>query len=459
MTIKLFNTLSRKKEDFSPLQKNNVRMYTCGPTVYNFAHIGNLRTFIFEDVLKKTLQASGYPVTHIMNITDLDDKTIQRAQSEHTKLKTLTRRYEMAFKKDLRALNISSPTRFVRATEHIDDMKKLISTLIKKKHAYIKDGSVYFSIKSFPQYGKLARLDTQSLKTNARGDVDEYEKEEVRDFALWKAAKDDEPSWPAPFGRGRPGWHIECSAMAMRYLKSPFDIHAGGIDLLFPHHENEVAQSEAATEKKFAVYWIHGAHLSVDGAKMSKSLKNDFTLRDFESRQISPIAFRYLVLTAHYRSQLNFTWESLTVAESTLSRLSDEIRELLHAAKNNKITPKENNVAPYEKRFLEALDDDLNTPQALAVIWELLHAYHKTSESFNTKKILSFLYRADKVLGLGLKKIKILTIPPAIHQKLLDREDARKNRDFALADKLRDELIALGWIIEDTPDGPRLKRK
>lgn len=453
--MEIYNSLTRKKELFRPITKKNVRFYTCGPTVYNYAHIGNLRTFIFEDILKKTLIANGYLVTHIMNITDVDDKTIKKALEEHATLTKVTRRYEKAFKQDLRSLNIAPPTRFTRATEHINDMKKLISVLLKKKRAYIKDGSVYFSIKSFPHYGRLSRITAASLKTNARGDVDEYEKEEVRDFALWKATKEGEPSWPAPFGRGRPGWHIECSAMAMRYLKSPFDIHAGAIDLLFPHHENEIAQSEAATGKQFVKYWVHGEHLSVDGNKMSKSLKNDFTLRNLEDKHISPLVFRYLVLTSHYRSRLNFTWESLQAADSALTRIYDTVLDL----KTKKVTgTKTTSLQAQEKEFFAALSDDLNTPRAIGVIQESISAYHKNPESTSPRELLAFLYKADQVLSLGFKRIKPVAIPSDIQLKLAQREQARAEKDFARADALRAELVSLGWTIEDTSQGPRLKQ-
>src|SRR3989344_5943968 len=312
--IKLYNTLTRKKELFKPLKKGVVRMYTCGPTVYGYVHIGNFRSFIFEDILRRVLQTRSYKVKHIMNVTDVDDKTIIASQKAGKELGEFTKFYEKTFEEDLKKLNILSPTKpLARATEHIPEMVALIQKLLQRKYAYEKDGSVYFDVSRFARYGKLAHLDKKGLKAGARVDVDEYAKNAAQDFALWKAKKDGEPSWPAPFGEGRPGWHIECSSMSLTYLGQPFDIHAGGVDLIFPHHENEIAQSEAAIGKPFVRYWLHGEHLLVDGHKMSKSLGNAFTLRTLEEKGFSPLDFRYLTLSAHYRSKLNFTWQSLEI--------------------------------------------------------------------------------------------------------------------------------------------------
>jgi len=326
--IRVYNFLTRKKEVFRPLRKDWVGLYTCGPTVYNYAHIGNLRTYIFEDVLRRALEYAEYKVKHVMNITDMDDKTIRDAVAAKKSLKEFTAFYTKEFFKDLKSLNILPALEYPLATKHIPLMIKLIEKLLKKGLAYKIGGSVYFDVSKFKYYGKLSRLKKRDLKIGARVDTDEYAKKSGEDFVLWKAKKENEPFWDSPFGKGRPGWHIECSAMSMKYLGASFDIHAGGVDLLFPHHENEIAQSEAATGKKFVKYFVEGEHLTVDGRKMSKSLGNIFTLRDLAKKGFNPLAFRYLVLGAHYRSRLNFTSESLKAAQNSLERLREFVRIL-----------------------------------------------------------------------------------------------------------------------------------
>ena len=471
MTIRLFNTMTRKKEIFRPLRKKAAMLYTCGPTVYNYAHIGNLRTFIFEDVLKRVLMRAGYKVRHIMNITDVDDKTIRGARKSHMTLSAFTRIYEKAFKDDLRKLNILSPSRFVRATDHISDILSIIEILLKKKVAYIRDGSVYFDISMFPNYGKLSRIEKDVLKhgaganaRQARVDSDEYTKDEARDVALWKAKKGNEPFWQSPFSKGRPGWHIECSTMAAKYLGQPIDIHAGGVDLLFPHNENEIAQAEAAAQKPFVRYWLHGEHLLVAEQKMSKSLGNIFTLRDIEAEKATPIAFRYLVLGAHHRSPLNFTWESLSASTQSLERLYDFVRKLrtttYHRVQAS--THKKKNgfsLARFQKQFDEAIADDLNIPKALSVLWELIHKYNKNPEKLNEKDVLHTLYGWDAVLGLDRKKQRSEKIPSFLQKLLDEREAARSIQNFAKADEIRAKIRSFGWIIEDTTTRPRLKKQ
>ena len=456
--LRLYNALTRKKELFKPIRRAWVGLYTCGPTVYNFAHIGNLRTYIFEDVLRRTLEYGDYHVRHVMNLTDVDDKIIRDAAKKGETIFDFVTPYEKAFFSDLAMLNIEPAWKYPKATEHIAEMVALIQKLLKKGIAYEAKGSVYFSIAKFKQYGRLSRVSSQQLVAGARVDADEYTKQDVQDFALWKAKKEGEPSWSTPFGEGHPGWHIECSAMSMKYLGATFDIHAGGVDLMFPHHENEIAQSEGATGKPFTRFFMEGEHLLVNGEKMSKSLGNVFTLRDFETRNIDPISFRYLALTSHYRKKLNFTWENLEAAQQTLERLYDFLRFL----QAEKILPikggKKLNVASYRKRFEQAVADDLNTSQALAAVWSMIHSYHKIPERYRAKDILTFLYDVDRVLGLGLKEVRVVKIPPMILDLAHEREVWRKAKDWKKADEIRDKIIAAGYSLEDTPEGPRVKK-
>ncbi len=447
--MKIYNSLTRKKEIFKPLKKGGVGLYTCGPTVYNYVHIGNLRTYIFQDILKAVLAHNDFRVRHIMNITDVDDKTIAGAAQERLSLRDFTRQYENAFKHDLEKLHIAPPYAFTRATEHIPHMIRLIGKLLKKGIAYQTDGSVYFDISKFKPYGRLSRVASRRLKAGARVDVDEYAKQDAQDFVLWKAKKEREPAWPAPFGEGRPGWHIECSAMATAYLKQPFDIHTGGIDLLFPHHENEIAQSEAANGKQFVRYWMHGEHLLVDGQKMSKSLGNTYTLRDIEQKGFDPLDFRYLILTAHYRSKLNFTWQSLEAARNARKELVEFVRELLREKSSGNL------YASYEKKFFAAVADDLNTPQALAVLWNLIKTC-RTASIRHAGGALNLVFKFDKILGLGLADIKPLDVPEDIHALAKKREQLRQEKKWREADAVRAELEHMGWLVEDTPKGPRI---
>ena len=453
MEMRLYNTLSRKIEKVVPLEDNKIRIYTCGPTVYDYAHIGNLRTFVFNDLLKRTLRFLGFEVFQVINITDVDDKTIAASQKQGVSLKEYTAKYEKLFFEDLRKLNILLPEKTPRATEHIKEMILLIKTLLEKGFAYKgEDGSIYFDISKFKNYGRLSRINLKGLKPGARVAVDEYGKEQVSDFALWKAysPEDGEVFWDSPFGKGRPGWHIECSAMGTKYLGESFEIHTGAVDLVFPHHENEIAQTEAATGSPWVKYWIHGEHLLVDGKKMSKSLGNIYKLDDILEKGFSPLALRYLFLTAHYRQILNFTWEALRGAQNALERLYETVIGLKE--KNQNQLAKELN-EKWQKRFAEALSSDLNMPQALAIVWEML------KDKLPAEQKLALLYDWDRVLGLDLEKPPRPPKPPKEIKELLEeREKLRKERKFARADEVRKEIEGKGWLVEDTSQGPRLKK-
>ena len=453
--LKLYNTLTRKKEVFKPLRKDWVGLYTCGPTVYNYAHIGNLRTYIFEDILRRALEYAGFKVRHVMNITDVEDKIIRDSRKENKDIFEFVKPYEKGFYEDLAKLNIKKAWKYPKATSHVKEMIKIIQSLLKRGLAYESGGSIYFDISKFKNYGKLSRLSLRKLKSGTRVDMDEYTKDNAEDFVLWKTKKEDEPSWPAPFGDGRPGWHIECSAMSMKYLGSTFDIHGGAVDLIFPHHENEIAQSESATGKKFARFFVEGEHLLVNGEKMAKSLGNFFILRDIESRNFNSLAFRYLILTSHYRSKFNFTWDFLRVAQNSLERLCDFVRTV----KSHNYRGSTSTIFKRVKRdFENTIFDDLGMPKALATVWDLVRQYNKNPAKFNSKEILKTLYDFDKVLGLGLKNIRPEKIPAKILELVKKREGYRKVGNWAEADKVRAEIKKLGYILEDTPSGSKLKR-
>ena len=452
--VRLYNFLTRKKEVFRPLRKDWVGLYTCGPTVYNYAHIGNLRTYIFEDVLRRTMEYAGYKIKHVMNITDVDDKTIRDSSAAGESLKKFTEFYTKEFFKDLKSLNILPALEYPLATKHIPLMIKLIEKLLEKRLAYKIGGSVYFDVSKFKYYGKLSRLKKRDLKIGARVDTDEYAKKSGEDFVLWKAKKESEPFWDSPFGKGRPGWHIECSAMSMKYLGASFDIHAGGVDLLFPHHENEIAQSQGATGKKFAKYFLEGEHLLVDGKRMAKSAGNFFTLRGLEKKGFNPSAFRYLTLSAHYRSQLNFTWESLKAAENSLKRLQEFVL-LLKAQEqaNMRVFAK---FGAEAKAFQKAIFDDINTPKALAVLWNLVGDYNKNPQKHYPRAVLALLYSFDKILGLKLAESRAKTAPKEVLGLAQKREIARKAKDFVKADEIREKIKKMGWQISDTEQGSQL---
>ncbi|MBC7361233.1 MAG: cysteine--tRNA ligase [Candidatus Aminicenantes bacterium] len=461
--IRFFNTLSGTIEEFKPIKEGEVRLYTCGPTVYDYPHIGNYRAYIFEDLLKRFLLFYGFKVIHVMNITDVDDKTIRGANSLGISLNEYTKKYIEAFFEDIKTLRLLPADYYPRATEHIPDMVRMIKGLLEKGFAYIKDGSVYFSIAKFPAYGRLAKINVEELKAGARVEADEYEKESVHDFALWKKAKEGEPFWETELGAGRPGWHIECSAMSTRYLGPTFDIHCGGIDNIFPHHENEIAQSEAYYGQKFVNYWLHCHHLIVDGEKMSKSKGNFYTLRDLLTRNLDPIDIRYFLLSTHYRKMLNFTFEGLEQSKASRQRILDFVYELEH----RKFSPgSDQEVEPLVQKamadFKNSLADDLNISAALAALFELIREINlrlakDSLKQDDARKVLEAVYQMDRVLAI-LPEKEEETLPPEILRKIELRQKARKEKNFALADAIRQELRQLGIILEDTKEGVRWKR-
>ncbi len=470
MSLQFFNTLSREKEEFSPIDPSLVRMYTCGPTVYNYAHIGNYRAYVSADILKRVLTYAGFKVHHIMNLTDVDDKTIRDSQKEGKTLKEFTEFYTEKFFEDVKSLNIIKPEKFTKATDNIDEMLELIKKLLANGLAYkSEDGSVYFDIKKFSalggsasggkNYGKLSGIEIENQKENASGRIktDEYDKDNVQDFALWKAwdKNDGDVFWdPASFGagtelgKGRPGWHIECSAMSMKFLGEQLDIHTGGVDLIFPHHENEIAQSEGATGKKFVKYWIHNEWVLVDSKKMAKSAGNFYTLRDIVAKRISPMAYRFWLLMANYRTRVNFVWEALEGSETALKRLYG-----LYLALGNEIGKIS---AKHQETFKKYLEDDLDTPRALTVLWDVLKD-ETLPDADKKATVLDF----DKVLGLGfnnLKEAKEISVPENILELVKEREEARQKKDFKKSDELRNKINSLGYELKDTEEGPRLQQ-
>ena len=465
-TIKLFNTLSRQKEEFKPIEEGKVGLYTCGPTVYDYAHIGNFRAFVFEDLLKRWLEYRGYKVTHVMNLTDVDDKTIKGSQKQAKPLREYTNFYANAFFEDIKALNIEPASVYPRATDHVPEMVQLIKTLLQKGSAYRgEDGSIYFAICKFPDYGKLSHLQVQELKAGARVCQDEYAKDEARDFALWKAwtPEDGDVYWETELGKGRPGWHIECSAMSMKYLGETFDIHCGGVDNMFPHHENEIAQSEAATGKPFVHYWMHNEHLLVEGKKMAKRLGNFYTLRDLLAKGLDPLAIRYLLLSTHYRAQFNFTFEALDAGKKAIERLATLQRRLTDA--NGKGSPQELNqlINQVQTCFGEAMDDDLNVSVALASLFDFVRDINNLLDSNGLSKeeaaqVSDLIAGFDRVLGV-LPKPQEETIAPEVDVLIKKREEARKAKDWKTADAVRQQLKTMGIIIEDTAQGVRWKRE
>jgi cysteinyl-tRNA synthetase len=466
MPLRFYNTLSQQVEDFSPASANTVRMYTCGPTVYDFAHIGNFRTFTFVDILRKWLRASGYGLDHVMNITDVDDKIIRNAAAQHKSLADYTAIYTAAFLEDCASLRLERPERLTPATEHIPDMVGAIERLTEGQHTYTSDGSVYFRISTFPEYGKLSHNDFSGNMAGARVDVDEYEKADARDFALWKAPKEGETAWDTAIGRGRPGWHIECSVMAIKYLGATLDIHAGGIDLIFPHHENEIAQSESMTGKPFSRFWLHAEFLMVEGQKMSKSLGNYFTLRDVLARGYSPEAIRYLLASVPYRRSLNFTFDGLKSAATSIDRLRNFKLRLetdpFAEGSNEKLAER---TVSAVTAFKASLDEDLNTAEALGAIFEYVRDANSAMDSGefragNRAAALELLQLFDSVFDVLRPTAQAGFLPDQEVESLIAaRTAAKKARDFAKADHLRDELLEKGIILEDTKSGIRWKRK
>lgn len=442
MVLTLFNTLTGTVEKLEPLHDREVRMYHCGPTVYGYAHIGNLRSFIANDILRRTLEYTGYTVKQVMNITDIDDKMIKKAFDEGVPLAEIANRYEDVLMADLRHLNIKIPEHLPHATEHIGGMISMIEKLLREGYAYSASDGIYFEVAKSKDYGALAHLDLNAeTESRVEGAPD---KKSPRDFALWKfwAPEDGENVFDASFGRGRPGWHIECSAMAMTELGETLDIHTGGVDLIFPHHTNEIAQSEAVTGKPFSKQWVHTEFVMVDGQKMSKSLGNVFTLKEIVEHGISPLAFRYWVLGAHYRAKANFTWEGLQGAQTALVRLTDHLGVEVGAVN-----------ADYQKRFADLVADDLDTPRALALAWEVAKD-PALSPADKTATLLDF----DRVFGLGLVSRVEVVIPNDVKELVLLRETARTTKNWAESDRIRNEVSALGWGIADTSEGPLLSR-
>ncbi len=461
--IRLFNTLTRKKEKFRPLTDSEVKMYTCGPTVYDYAHIGNFRAFIFEDLLKRWLVYRGFKVTHIMNLTDIDDKTIKGSQKQGIPLNKFTEFYVEAFFEDIKKLNIQAADKYPKATEHIPEMVALIKTLMTKGVAYKgEDDSVYFSVNKFSEYGKLSKIKVGELKTGARVSQDEYAKEEARDFALWKAwtPEDGEVFWETELGKGRPGWHIECSAMSTKYLGVTFDIHCGGIDNMFPHHENEIAQSEAATDKKFVNYWMHNEHLQVEGKKMAKRLGNFYTLRDLLSKGYDPIAIRYLLMSTHYRQQFNFTFEGLESAKNAVDRLRNFMRRLKETREQENQGKVTKFVDKLEEDFGNAMDDDLNIGIALAALFDFVREINNLLDlnavsKKEAKAIENTISKLDQVLGVIGKVENKEALTSEVEVLVQKREEARKNKNWKEADAIRAQLKAMGIILEDTAHGVR----
>jgi cysteinyl-tRNA synthetase len=456
--------MSRSQETFEPLEQGHVRMYTCGPTVYNYAHIGNFRAYIFEDLLRRTLKYAGYRVTQVMNLTDVDDKTIRGSLETGLPLKEFTKQYIDAFFDDIDTLRIERAEHYPAATDHVPKMLEIIQVLMDKGYGYqSEDGSVYFRIDKFEDYGKLAHLDKSGLRAGARVVQDEYDKENLADFALWKAwdERDGDVVWDAPWGRGRPGWHIECSAMSSTYLGDSFDIHTGGVDNIFPHHEDEIAQSEAATGKPLARFWIHCAHLVVDGQKMSKSLGNFFTLRDILDKGYSGREIRYVLMSTHYRQALNFSFKALDAARASLRRL-DDFRERLEKVANEPAGSLPEWAEKASERFMETLADDLNISGALAAVFDLVHAGNRALDAnelgaAGAAAVLDLLKQFDSVLGVLEPEAQ--AIPAEVQQMLDERAAARKEKNFAKSDELRDAILAAGYIVKDTPDGQAVTRK
>ncbi len=463
--LKLYNTLTNQIEEFQPINPDEVRMYVCGPTVYGYAHIGNFRTFLFADLLRRYLRYKGYTLRHVMNITDVDDKIIRRAVEQQKNLDEFTDEYIRFFFDDFDALGIERPE-VLRATRHIPEMVELIKRLTAMGHTYQSDGSTYFRIASFKKYGQLSKTNFEGNIAGAseRLDADEYDKEDVRDFALWKLAKPGEPFWETDLGPGRPGWHIECSAMSMKALGESFDIHAGGVDLIFPHHENEIAQSECATGKPFVRYWLHTEFLMVEGQKMSKKLGNEYTLRDLLAKGHTPRAIRYLLLSAPHHKQLNFTLDSLRSAETTVERLNDFRRRLKEMRTEPGSSPEVAGLIEHsQRRFNDALDDDLNTAEALAATHDFIRETNTAMKpgylmSSDKKALLELVDGFDSVFGI-FGKIEQELLDSEIQAMIDERQAARKARDFGRSDEIRDRLTDLGIILEDTKEGVRWRRK
>ncbi len=466
--LRFYNTLSRTKEIFKPIKNSQVRIYTCGPTAYDFAHIGNFRSYVFADILRRYLEYKKYKVKHAMNITDIDDKSIRNSKIAKMNLKAFTEKYTREFFNDLETLNIKKATFYPKATENIQEMIKFTEALEKRGYAYEKLHSVYFDISKFKNYGKLSRMDLRKIKPGARVDLDEYQKDAPGDFTLLKRSTLDELKrgifYQTKWGKVRPGWHLECSVMSMKYLGKTFDIHTGGVDLIFPHHENEIAQSEAYTGKKFVNFWLHNEHLLVEGKKMSKSLGNFYTLRDLFKMDYSWRAIRYFLLSNHYRQKINLTFKGLKSAERATERIKVFLDEI---SRKTKVKVSSQNLKlikglllKAKKDFEKAMDDDLNTPKVLAVIFNLIKKVNKIEQFDNemTNQVLNLINKFDSVLGLKLLEIKKVRVPEEIIKLLREREESRELKQWQKADEIRQKIKKIGYWVEDTKNGPKIKR-
>jgi cysteinyl-tRNA synthetase len=467
--MRIYNTLTQKKEEFVPIEEGKVRIYVCGPTVYNYIHIGNARPAIVFDTLRRYLEYKGYEVNYVSNFTDVDDKIIKKAQEEGIAASEISERYIKEFRTDMDALNVKEATFHPKATEEIGDMIRMIETLIKKGHAYVKNGTVYYRTRSFKEYGKLSKKNIDDLEAGIRIAVSE-EKEDPMDFVLWKPKKEGEPSWSSPWGDGRPGWHIECSVMSAKYLGEEIDIHAGGEDLIFPHHENEIAQSEAASGKPFARYWMHNAFLNIDNKKMSKSVGNFFTVREI-CEQYPPQVVRFFMLNAHYRSPLNFSKDLMEAAANSLTRILTSVGQLEFLLQSG--TLKEGSPATEETEFMketdalqekfnQSMEDDLNTADAIAAIFEIVKLANTNCKGNSSKAFVQYV--KDKIIALcDILGIKVHQeeelLEEEIDKLIEERQTARKNKNFALADQIRDQLLEKGILLEDTREGVKWKRK
>ena len=461
MSTRFYNTINRKKVEFEPITPGTVKLYTCGPTVYDTAHIGNFRTFLFEDLLKRFLVFKGYEVYHVMNITDVDDKTIKRAITEEITINELTLKYTEEFMNDIKSLKILPADKYPRATDHIEEMIKMIQTLEENGYAYeTEDHSVYFRLDAYDSYGQLTQIDLTQQRVNERIINDEYSKDNPQDFALWKARDDDDGKiyWESPWGRGRPGWHIECSAMSIKYLGNHFDIHCGGVDNIFPHHENEIAQSVSATQEPFVNYWMHSEYLQIQGDKMSKTLGNYYKISDLISEGFTAEEIRFTLLNAHYRSKLDFSLKQKQEARTTIQRITDFQQRLLEL----KDSSETESSIPYEfEEFVAALDDDLDTPKAFAIFFGWIRSMNKLLDrgEFKFSQInggLDFIEKFDDLFAI-IPDAE--SIPQNIYDLIKKREKARLKQDWKTADKIRNQLYQEGWLVADSPSGPKVRSK
>lgn len=463
MALRLYNTLTRRLQEVEPRNGRRLGMYTCGPTVYDFAHLGNFRTFVFQDLLRRHLIRKGFQLGHVMNITDVDDKIIRNAQAAGVSIQDYTARYSEAFFEDMVSLRLQRPEIMPYATEHIPEMIELIMKLKERGYSYESEGSTYYRISTFSEYGKLSHLDPSTIQAEGHVDADEYSKENPRDFVLWKAQKPGEPYWDSPLGPGRPGWHVECSAMSMKYLGQSFDLHGGGIDLIFPHHENEIAQSEGATGKPFVRHWFHSEFLIVEGERMSKSKGNFYTLRDLLERGYHSVAIRFLLQSVHFRKQLNFTMEGIQQAHSAIQRVDDflaRVRDVpSERAENVELSERVRKAAV---DFEAALDDDLNVSAALAALYELVHDTNILLDraevgTANRDQILNFFADANQIFDVFQVEEKRLEDKQLLNL-IEERTRARRQRDYQRADEIRDLLARRGVTLEDTKEGTRWKQ-